>query len=126
MGTTEAANIISFEHININGINPHEKVSELNNTMGIIERMEAGVFSVVETQWNTTNPQFYKFIKQIINKKDKFAKVEFSSNLDEKYEKTWKPGGTMTGVTGRWASKVDNKGSNPMGRWSWIGLRGKK
>ena len=55
--------------------------------MGIIERMEAGVFSVVETQWDTTNPQIWKFINQTIKKKEKFAKVEFSSNLDENTRK---------------------------------------
>ena len=40
-----AQDIISFEHININGINPHDNFAELTNTIGILDTMEAGVYS---------------------------------------------------------------------------------
>ena len=58
-----AQDIISFEHININGINPNDNFAELTNTMGILDTMEAVVYSIVETQWDTTCPKFCKFIK---------------------------------------------------------------
>jgi len=32
--------------------------------MGILENMEAGSYSVVETQWDTTCPKFCKFIRE--------------------------------------------------------------
>ena len=32
----------------------------------------------------------------------------------------------MLGVSGRWASRVANTGNDPLGRWSWIDLRGKQ
>ena len=78
----ESQDIISFEHVNINGINAHDSFVELSNTMGILDAMEAGVFSVVETQWDTTCPKFCKMIQQTINAKDTYAKVSFSSNMD--------------------------------------------
>ena len=72
--------VISFEHINVHGLNPHDGFIELKNTMGILGTMEADIFSLVETQWDTTNPRFCKFIKDTIKKEDKYARVEIGSN----------------------------------------------
>ena len=36
---TQAHNIISFEHIDVNGIHPHDGFVELQNTMGILGNM---------------------------------------------------------------------------------------
>ena len=93
--------IISFEHGNINCINAHDSFVELSNTMGILDSMEAGVFIVVKTQWNTTCPKFCTMIKQTIKAKDTYAKISFSSNMDEEYLTTWKPGRTQVGASGR-------------------------
>ena len=78
--------MITFEHITVHGINPHDGFIELKNTMGILGTMEADIFSLVETQWDTTNPSFCKFIKDTIKKEDKYARVEIGSNKDEKYD----------------------------------------
>ena len=109
----------------MNGVNAHDDFVELSNCMGILENMEAGVYSIVETQWDTTCPKFCKYIKETMKKKDTYVKVAFSSNMDESYLTSWKPGGTMLGVSGRWASRVANTCNDPLGRWSWIDLRGK-
>lgn len=53
-----ATEVISFQNINVNMINPHDNFAELTNTMGILEVMEAGIYIVVETQWDTTSPTF--------------------------------------------------------------------
>ena len=90
----EADEIISFEHINVNGINPHDEFVELTDTMGILEKMEAGVYNIVGTQWDTTSSVFSKFIKDTIKREDKYAHIETSSNMDEEFESSWKPGGT--------------------------------
>jgi len=58
-----AEDIVSFEYINGNGINAHANFVELSNAMGILENMEAGVYSVVKTQWDTTCPKFFKFVR---------------------------------------------------------------
>ena len=44
----EADNVLSFEHINVNGIRPHDEFVELKNTMGILDKIEASVYSLVE------------------------------------------------------------------------------
>ena len=109
-------NIISFEHINVNGINPHDDFIELQNTMGILQKMEAGVFSMVETKWDTTSPSFCRYIKETIKKTDEYAKIELGSNNDEFFETSWKPGGTIVGVSGKWASRAESGGNDPIGR----------
>ena len=86
--------------------------------MGVLENMEAGVYSIVETQWDTTCPKFCKFIRGKMKEKDKYGKASFSSNMDEPYLKSWKPGGTMIGVSGRWASRIARTGNDPLGGWS--------
>ena len=42
-----AWDIISFEHVNINGINTHDNFVELSNAIDILATMEAGVYSTV-------------------------------------------------------------------------------
>ena len=114
----ESEEIISFEHINVNGINVYDNFVELSNAIDILENMEARVYSVVETHWDTTCPKFYKFIREKMKEKDKYGKASFSSNMDESYLTSWKPGGRMIGVSVRWASRVVHNGNNPLGRWS--------
>ena len=55
-----------------------------------------------------------------------YIKVAYRSNMDEQFESSRKPDGTMLGVTGQWESKVERTGSDDMGRWSWAELRGKR
>jgi len=121
----ETEEIISFEHINVNSTNAHDNFVELCNAMGILENMEAGVYSVVETQWDTTCPIFCKFIQEKMKEKDKYVKALFSSNMDESYLTSWKLRGTMIGVSGRWASRVTHTGNDPLRRWNWVDMRGK-
>ena len=46
--------------------------------------------------------------------------------MDEEFESSWKPGGTLVGISGRWASRAESSGSDYMGHWSWIDIRGGK
>jgi len=72
----ETDKIISFEHINVNGINPYDEFAELTNTIGILEKMEAGVYCIVENQWNTNSPVFSKYMKDTIKRDDKYTYIE--------------------------------------------------
>ena len=77
---------MSFEHINVNGIRPHDEFVELQNTMGILGNMEASVYSLVETQWDTTCPSLSRYIKETIKKEDTYTKVEMALKKDEYVE----------------------------------------
>lgn len=71
----KAKDVISFEHKHVNGIKSHDNFVKLTNTIGTLDKMEAGVYNMVETQWDTTCPRFCKMIRQKNKKKDTYAKV---------------------------------------------------
>ena len=68
--------MISFDHINVHGINLHENFVGLSNTMCILNNMEAGIYSMVEKQWDTISSSFERFIKDKIKQKDIYTIIE--------------------------------------------------
>ena len=52
---------------------------ELQNSMGILQKMEAGIYSKVETKRVTPSPSFCKYIKETIKRSDGYAKIEIGS-----------------------------------------------
>ena len=69
---------------------------------------------------------FNKYKGQTINGEDKYSNVQLSSNMDERFDSKWKPGGTLLGVSGKRSSRAESGGSDRLGRCSWIDLGGKK
>ena len=65
----QSADILSFEHININGIGRHDNMIEMTNIMGILRNLQAGVFSINEHSLNTSNPTLLKKFYEIMIKK---------------------------------------------------------
>ena len=94
--------------------------------MGILATIEAGVYSMVETQWDTTCPKFCKFVREKLKDHDTYAKAAFDSNTDESFLTSCKPGGSLVGVSGRWVSRMAKLETDALGRWSWMDLWGKK
>ena len=122
----ESEEIITFEHINLNGINPHDNFVELTNIYGILKTMQAGVYSFNKHNLNTSNQLLMKAFWDKVKFEDKFAKVAISSNQDSKFNNSWQPGGTMIGCAGKWSGRVSSTGIDRMGRWSWLDVLGKK
>ena len=69
--------MVSFEHINVNGINPHSDFVDLTHTLGSLEAIGAVVYSLNEIKLDTTCPSFCKYIKTTIKTRDKHAKLTF-------------------------------------------------
>ena len=85
--------------------------------------MEAGFFSVNEHTLDTTQPKLRKQIFDSSKGIDKYGKIEVGSSMFDTADSHWKPGGTMIGVSGKWASRVIRQGSDSMGRRSWMDIR---
>ena len=118
-------NIISFEHINANGLNTKDNFVEIQHFLRTLQGINAGVFSVNEHTLDTTQPLLMKRIMETTKSVDPYMKVEMASCRFETAHNHWKPGGAMVGVSGKWASRICGRGSDPLGRWSWVDLRGK-
>lgn len=123
--TQEIDEIVSFEHININGIGAHANFAEMTNLMGNYKMLQTGVFGINEHNLEMNKPALRKKFMDVIRQEDKYAQVSIANNTHETFQGSWKPGGTITGVTGKWAGRVRHKGQDDMGRWSWIDLQGK-
>lgn len=93
--------VIFFKHIKMNVIQSHNNFVELTNAIGILDTMEADVYSIVEIHWDATCPKFFKMIRQKIKENDTYDKVSFASNMDKTYVTSWKPGGSVIGASGR-------------------------
>ena len=118
-------NIFTMEHINVDGISAREGMVEYQNVLGAFKHMEAGMFSVSEHTLDTTQSRVRRRMYDLKIKVDAYAKIEAGSCGGETTESWWKPGGTLLGISGRWASRLKEQGSDRMGRWSWMDLRGK-
>lgn len=62
----EADQVILFEDIYTHTL----CILDLQNTMGILEKTETSTYIVVDTEWDTTSPTFYKFIYKTIKKRN--------------------------------------------------------
>ena len=82
-GMEEAEDIISFEHINVNGIQRQNKFFELNNILTNLQRIDAGIYSINKHNLDTTKCSLMKSFWETAKKVDKHAKIAISSNLDE-------------------------------------------
>ena len=54
---------VSLKHIHLHGINFHHIFVEFSNAMSILDTIEAGIYSVLEAQWDITCLQFFKMIR---------------------------------------------------------------
>ena len=86
-------NIITFEHINVNGLSAKENLVEVKHLLKTMQGINAGVVSVNEHTLDTTQPQLMKKIKDISKQVDPYMKLEMASCNSETAEKFWKPGG---------------------------------
>ena len=68
-------NIISFEHINVDGLNTRDNLIEIQHLLGTLKGMETGVFSVNEHTLDTTQPQLMKDIRDRCKEVDPLLKL---------------------------------------------------
>ena len=113
--------IISCKHININEISLHDGFIDLQNPIDMLQKIEVGVYSMVDTQWDTTSPTLCKNIKDTIEQSNEYTDVEMSSNMDEFFESSRKPGATLVGVLSKWASRAESRWLHGYKRWClWL------
>ena len=58
--------IVSFEHINVNGVSTKQNFFEMEQLMNTMEQMGAGVMSFNEHKLDTTNPGLRRRVKEVI------------------------------------------------------------
>lgn len=120
-------NIIRVILQNPNGIKPVPSDLDLQYSLSACNEIGASIISLSET-----NTSWHHF-SQLSNTQKIFKKIWKTSafqvsHSSENFRSNYKPGGTLTAVTGKWTSRITTKGEDPygLGRWSYITLRGQK
>ena len=116
---------VIFHHCNIMGVSVIDNFSELHSIMSQLKNYNTGVFSLNELNMDVTKPRLRYRIKKLVKSADKYCKYAHSTMQCETFHSDKKPGGTMTGVMGKWSSRFTDKGTDTQGRWSWIILNGR-
>ena len=83
------------------------------------------MYGLHEVNLNTSCPHIQHDVINTLKINDTQAKVQLSTS-PELFPNKYKPGGTITGVSGKLKGRIDKYGSDELGRWSWITLEGKK
>ena len=79
---------------------------------------------MTETNTNWNIPGVYEDIKRKLNKVWKRNKLT-TSNSYERTKTKYQPGGTATLITSKSVQRISNAGSDHLGRWSYVTLKGK-
>ena len=109
-GKGKEEEVVTFEHFNVNGITAQDNYVELDHVIRTMNNMGAGMYSINEHKLDTTQQGVRSVISDTIEKIDKHTKFMTASNEDMTVEKTWKPGGVMLGMAGKWASRWRGQG----------------
>ena len=79
-------------------------------------------FPETNTNWNQDNQ--VATLQQIFREVWQSSVIQPSQTPDP-FLSTYQPGGTLTAICDNWVSRVIARGCDPLGRWSYITLRGK-
>ena len=90
-----------------------------------MQLLQVDVYGLHEVNLNTSCPHIRHAVITTLKISDTQAKVQLSTS-PELFPNKYKPGGTITGVSGKLKGRIDKYGSDELGRWSWITLEGGK
>jgi hypothetical protein len=107
---------------NINGIKDKSHWAQVITTM---KEMDVVIFGFAEINKSMSNFSKQKWMS-IIQKQFYFSRMVHSeSAANTEYE--YKPGGTLTTVTGKWQARISEMGQDKkLGRWSYIKISSRK
>jgi hypothetical protein len=109
---------------NANGFHLDEEGGKFEAACVEMELMQADIGCFMEHNLDSTKPQVRKILHDTLRKYHDHSRLEMGSTT-VRTEGNYKPGGTMIVATGNLSGRVTSSGSDWMGRWSHVKLRGK-
>jgi hypothetical protein len=108
---------------NINGIKDQTNWYQIMNTM---KELNVDIFGFTEI--NKSINYGYNNEWRAITRKLFYHERTAHSESNIELESSYKPGGTMTTITGKWQSRISAQGQDPkgLGQWSYIKISSKK
>ena len=113
-------NIIRLGFQNINGIK-----GPLDQTLEILEEMGSKNIDILGTAETNINWTHKSKIKLQLAMKLRFGQGITVTSASPSTKEGYQPGGTLLAVKGQTLGRITSKGSDAMGRFSWVRMQGK-
>jgi hypothetical protein len=108
---------------NLNGLSAKDKYAALNDLCVTLKNRHVDAIAIQEPNLDFLQATVRDAITDICKSHFDFATVVTSTTCI-KAPSTWKPGGTLLIVVGKWATAVVRKSNDDLGRWSTVTLTG--
>jgi hypothetical protein len=110
---------------NINGFVMKNEGGELLEELTVLKELQASAACFQETNKNWKRVGVYGAVKKVFSNVWRKNKLVTSSS-GERTSTAYQPGGTASAVFDKWVSQVCASGSDSLGRWSYLTLKGKQ
>ena len=109
---------------NVNGLSTAEDQIDVRHFANYIREKAVSLFGIQETNRNFERPAVLRAFNDIMSRVSVQHKgVVASASLA--WPVDYQPGGTAVSVRNQWATRLLDKGSDDLGRWSWLTLAGR-
>ena len=122
---TDKRDTIRFFTINHNGITSYNDYLEWEMAIATIVDMQVDIFGITEPNLDFNKGIVRENVTQKARHFDKYMRLSLSSSKQKISTSPFKTGGTITGTNGCWSGRLEKAGSDVMGRWSYLALRGR-
>jgi exonuclease III len=108
---------------NVNGLSTADQQADVLHFANAIADKAVSVFGIQETNQNFERNNMVTSFHKVINSVSTHHQGAVSS-AKMQWPQDYQPGGTAVSVLNRFATRFLEKGSDDLGRWSWITLAG--
>ena len=109
---------------NVNGLRLQDDGSDVTEIFLQLQNIEADIFGIVETQIHCRSQHVQRQLQTCKRRVWEHCKL-FTCSSEEEWDRPWKPGGTLLGVTGTLAGRVRQHHQDKYGRWIQVELLGR-
>ena len=114
---------IRIFHINLNGISHYNDYLKWEMTIGFLMDMQVDIFGLTEINLDMNNGRVRDNFIQYGKHFDQYINMTTSSSKQTVGSSPFKMGGTVTGTNGCWLGRIQQQGSDKLGRWSYMSLQ---
>ena len=118
---TETFRLLSH---NVNGLSSADQHADVVHFAKSIADKAVAVFGIQETNRNFERSHMLTSFHKVLTTVSTYHQGTVSS-ARMKWPHDYQPGGTAVSVRNKWAARLLDKGSDDLGRWSWITLAGR-
>ena len=118
-------NLTTIFTANVNGFKWSQNLDDMRYKLEQIDTALPDYVCIQEPNLDTTKSNVREGMRDTLAKMyDNNVRVEFSSS-SVSLQNEYKPGGSLIYATGNESGRVIAQGSDRLGRWSWLRLKGK-